>query len=59
MLTISSNCFPITIDNKLFYIYENNGQIGYIFNADVILNDNSNITALHNNNATITIFFIS
>ena len=52
-LIISKNCFPVTIDDKLFYVYENNGQIGYIFNADVILNDNSNITALHNNNATI------
>ena len=54
-LIISSNCFPITIDNKLFYMYEKNGQLGYIFNADVILDDNSNILALHNNNATIKI----
>lgn len=55
VLNISSKCFPVTIDEKLFYAYENNGTIGYIFNADVILNDNSNITALYNNNATIKV----
>ncbi len=52
-INISSTCFPVTIDGKSFYTYESNGTVGYIFNADVILNNNSNITTLHNNNATI------
>ncbi len=54
-ITISSKLFPISIDNKLFYAYEFNGTIGYILNTDIILNDNSSIINLYNNNATIKV----
>ncbi len=54
-ITISNNLFPISIDDKLFYAYETNGSIGYILNTDVILNDNSNIINLYNNNASIKV----
>lgn len=53
-LNISYNPFPISIDNKQFYLYNNNGNIGYIFNADVVLNDNKHITYLNTENATIS-----
>ena len=54
-ITISNKLYPVSIDNKLFYAFENNGTIGYILNTDVILNDNSSIINLYNNNATIKV----
>ena len=54
-ITISNQLYPVSIDNKLFYAFENNGTIGYILNTDVILNDNSSIINLYNNNATIKV----
>lgn len=45
--------YPISIDNKVFYIYKEGNNIGFIFNADVILNENKHITYLNNNNASI------
>ena len=51
---ISSTEFPISIDSKKFYLYEtSNGEIGYIFNADVILDDSTHITLLNTENASI------
>lgn len=52
-ISISNTLFPISIDNKSFYAYEINGTIGYILSTDIILNDNSNIINLHNNNASV------
>jgi len=52
-IDVNYNSFPITIDGKQFYSYEIDGKIGYIFNADIVLADNTNITPLHHNNATI------
>jgi len=51
-ITISKSNFPISIDDKQFYMYENNGKIGYIFMADIILDDSTNIVKLHIDNAT-------
>jgi len=52
-ITITYHHFPITIDNKIFYTYEIDDKIGYIFNADVVLADSTNITTLQHNNASI------
>ena len=52
-ITISYNEFPVSIDGKIFYTYEYDGKIGYIFNADVVLNDGTNIIFLQTNNASI------
>lgn len=54
-ITISSKLFPVSIDDKLFYAYEFNGTIGYILSTDIVLNDNSSIVNLYNNNATIQV----
>ncbi|MBE5738273.1 MAG: hypothetical protein E7354_00860 [Clostridiales bacterium] len=45
--------FPISIDNKVFYKYEYEGKVGYIFNADIVLNDNRTIDYIKSSNATI------
>lgn len=48
-----SGKYPISIDDKTFYKYEFNGQVGYIFNADIVKNDNKVISKVQSNNATI------
>ncbi|MGN0960712.1 MAG: hypothetical protein ACI4PF_00765 [Christensenellales bacterium] len=53
-INITYNSFPISIDDKQFYLYTNDGKIGYIFNADIVLDDSKNITYLNSNNATIS-----
>ena len=45
--------FPISIDGKVFYRYEFNGKTGYIFNADIVLNENRTISYIETKNATI------
>lgn len=45
--------FPINIDGKVFYTYEFDGKVGYIFNADIVLNDDRTISYLETSNATI------
>lgn len=52
-IDISYYEFPTSIDTKIFYAYESDGKIGYIFNADVILDDGKNIIPLHTNNSSI------
>jgi hypothetical protein len=46
--------FPVSIDNKQFYCYEKDGKVGYIFNADIVLDDSTNIVNLNTNNASIS-----
>lgn len=45
--------FPISIDGKVFYRYEFDGKTGYIFNADIVLNENRTISYIETKNATI------
>lgn len=52
VITVTSK-FPINIDGKVFYTYEFDGKIGYIFNADIVLNDDRTISYLETSNATI------
>jgi len=47
---------PINIDGKLFYKIKYNDNIGFIFNADVVLNESTHISYLNNANATIKSF---
>ncbi len=53
-ILISQNHFPVSIDGKKFYLYtRNNNTYGFIFNADVVLDDNKTITYLNVENAQI------
>ncbi len=45
--------FPISIDGKVFYQYKYDGKVGYIFNADIVLNDDRSISYITTKNATI------
>lgn len=48
------NKYPISIDDKYFYKYiDDDGNIGFIFNADIVLNDSKNITNIESNNAKV------
>lgn len=53
-LTITYNPFPISIDDQTFYLCVKDGQIGYVFNADIVLDDTTNISYLNTENATIS-----
>lgn len=53
VLYVTSVPFPVQIDNKKFYLYENGNSIGFLFNANIIEDDNKHITYLHTENATI------
>jgi len=55
IITLTSH-FPISIDDKDFYLYINNNTYGYIFSADVVLNTGNHITYLHNENAKVKCF---
>ena len=55
IIDIYASC-PISIDGKTFYMYKTNNLIGFIFNADIVLNESSHITYLKNANATIKTF---
>lgn len=52
-INVSTNHYPITIDGKQFYLYQTQNTIGYIFNADIVLDNNTSIVNLINNNAKI------
>lgn len=55
-INIKSDKFPVSIDGKSFYEYEDsNGKIGYIFLADIVSDDSKNITYIESNNATIKV----
>lgn len=45
--------FPISIDGKTFYTYQNGNTIGFIFEADIVLYSNKTITNLNTENASI------
>lgn len=47
---------PISIDTKTFYVYKYNGNIGFIFNADVVLDETTNIAYLNTENAELKSF---
>lgn len=47
---------PISIDTKTFYLYKYNGNLGFIFNADVVLDETTNITYLNTENAELKSF---
>lgn len=48
-----SGKYAVSIDGKLFYKYEFDGKIGYIFNADIVENSNKIISTVPSTNATI------
>lgn len=45
--------FPVSLDGKEFYLYQFGDNIGFIFNADVVLNENKTIKNLNTENASI------
>lgn len=45
--------YPISIDGKTFYTYQKNNEIGFIFNADIVLSENKTIRNLNTENASI------
>ena len=45
--------FPISIDEKTFYMYKQQNTIGFIFSIDIVGNQNSNIKNLNTENASI------
>lgn len=50
---ISKEKFPVSIDNKSFYLYEKDGKIGFIFSADIVLDDGTHIVYLNTENACV------
>lgn len=48
-----SYVYPISLDDKTFYMYQFNDSIGFIFSADVVKSDNKTIKNLNTENATI------
>ena len=48
-----SYVYPISLDNKTFYMYQFNNSIGFIFGADVVKSDNKTIKNLNTENASI------
>lgn len=47
--------YPLNIDGKDFYVFNNNGRYFYIFNADLVINNNTEITNLLVHNAKVNI----
>ena len=45
--------YPISLDGRTFYLYQSGDDIGFIFNADVVLSDNKTIKNLNTENASI------
>lgn len=45
-----------SIDDKTFYVYKHEDNIGFICSTDIILDNNNHITALHTENASIQLF---
>lgn len=45
--------YPISIDGKTFYTYQNSSNIGFIFEADIVLDTNKTISNLNTENASI------
>ena len=45
--------YPISLDGRTFYLYQFGDNIGFIFNADVVLSDNKTIKNLNTENASI------
>lgn len=54
-ITLSAT-YPISIDGKTFYLYEYDNNIGFIFNADVVLNESKTISYLKTENAEVKSF---
>ena len=50
---ILTSVYPVSLDTKTFYVYKNNNEIGFIFNADVVLDESNNIQNLNTENAKI------
>ena len=48
-----SYVYPISLDNKTFYMYQFNNSIGFIFGADVVKSDNKTIKNLNTENASV------
>lgn len=45
--------FPVSLDEKEFYLYQFGDNIGFIFNADVVLKESTTIKNLNTENASI------
>lgn len=52
-LYVYSKPFPISIDQKQFYLYENGDAIGFLFNANIVEDNDKHIVYLHTENASI------
>lgn len=50
-----SYIFPISIDDKSFYLYKQQDQLGFIFSVDIVLDESTNIQNLNTENASIKI----
>jgi len=50
-----SYIFPISIDDKSFYMVKNQDEIGFVFSVDVVLDEKTNIQNLNTENATVKI----
>lgn len=53
VLYVSSTPFPVQIDGKQFYLYEKGDSIGFLFNANIVEDNEKHISYLHTENATI------
>lgn len=52
-LSVSSKPFPIQIDGKQFYLFRHDNAIGFLFNANIVEDNDKHIVYLHTENATI------
>lgn len=50
-----SYLFPISIDEKSFYMLKQQDEIGFVFSVDIVLDEKTNIQNLNTENATIKI----
>lgn len=51
-ITLTHTC-PANIDGKTFYMFQMDGNVGFLYSQDLILDSSKNITNLNNENATI------
>ena len=50
-----SHVFPISIDEKTFYMYKKQDNIGFVSSDDIVLDENTNIKNLNTENASVNI----
>ena len=50
-----SYLFPVSIDERTFYMYKKQDNIGFISSIDIVLDENTNIKNLNTENASVNI----